>query len=192
MTKDTIKNLALILLLGITIFSVIRYASELRARFRLEDNLTQAQSEISVLTQQKQNLLQKLEKEQKLNEQLTQRNVNLKAYLIASKGRIRRFFQENTKIQDELGDINAKFEILKAENRALIDIHKRIYVENEQFKVKMGSVAELKKAIKELKASKRKGAGWQIEGNRGFLIKDGHLTSEKVKIEVTPVPGKSM
>ena len=188
MNKDAIKNLALILLLGVAAFSVVRYVSELKARFRLQDSLTQSQGEAAVLTQEKQNLLQELGKEKELNEQLAAKNTNLKAYLTASKDRMTRLFRDNSKTQDELENINAKFAVLKAENRALIDSHKRSYIENEQFKLKLNSVVELRKAIRELRAKKSKASGLEIEGNQGFLIRGGRSTLEKIKIEVIPAP----
>ena len=186
MNKDAIKNLAIILLLGVAVFSMVRYVSELKARFRLQDSLAQAQGEVAGLTQEKQNLLQELGKEKKLNEQLVARNVNLRAYLKASKERMGRLFRDNSKLEET----SIKFAVLKAENRALIDIHRRIYTENEQFKNKLGSVVELKKAIKELKTRKRKVLGPETDGNQGFLIKDGQLTSGKIKIEVIPAKTK--
>jgi len=186
MNKDAIKNLALILLLGIATFSVIKYVSELKARFRLQESLTQAQVEVVALTQERQNLLQELGKEKEVNEQLAARNVKLKIYSKASKIRMTRLFQDNSKLQDKLEDTNAKFAILKAENKALINSHKRIYSENEQFKLKLSSVVELKKAIRELRTKRPKSSNLTIEGNQGFLIKDGRSTSEKIKIEVVP------
>ena len=186
MNKDKIKNLALILLLGISAFSMIRYVSELKARFRLQDNLTQSQGEVAALTQEKQNLLQELGKEKEFNAQLTAKNVNLKAYLKASKERITRSFRDISKAQNELEDVSAKFSVLKAENKALIDSRKRIYLENEQFKLKLSSVVELKKLIRELRFGKSKTPDLGIEGNQGFLIKDGRSTLEKIKIEVIP------
>lgn len=190
MNKDAIKNLALILLLGVAAFSMVRYVSELKARFRLQDSLAQAQGEVVVLTQEKQNLLQELGKEKKLNQQLAAKNVNLMNYLKASKDRIMRLFRDNSKTQNELEEINAKFAVLRAENRALIDSHKRSYVENEQFKLKLSSVVELKKAIRELRAKNSKIPGLAREGNRGFLIRDGRLTLDKIKIEVIPAKTK--
>ena len=157
-----------------------------RTRFRLQDSLTQAQGEVAALTQEKQNLLQELEKEKKFNEQLAAKNANLKAYLKASKGRMKRLFRDNSKTQNELEEINAKFAVLKAENRALIVSHKRNYIENEQFKLKLSSVVELKKAIRELRMKRPKDLGLETEGNRGFLIREGRSTSEKIKIEVVP------
>ncbi|MFH0917577.1 MAG: hypothetical protein V1830_00405 [Candidatus Omnitrophota bacterium] len=190
MNKDTLKNLGLILLLGITAFSMVRYVSELKARFRLQDSLTQAQGEVAGLTQEKQNLLQELGKEQGLNEQLSAKNVNLKAYLKASKNRLTRLFRDNSKAQNELEETNAKFAVLKAENRALIASHKRNYLESEQLKFKLSSVAELKKAIRELRTKRFKTPDLETEGNQGFLIRDGRLTSEKIKIEVIPARTK--
>ncbi|MCX5699530.1 MAG: hypothetical protein NTX01_07515 [Candidatus Omnitrophica bacterium] len=188
MNKDAVKNLALILLLGVAAFSMVRYVSELKARFRLQDNLTQAQGEVAVLAQEKQNLLQELGKEKKLNERLAAKNVNLKVYLKASKDRMTRLFRDNSKTQNEFEEISAKFAILKAENRALIDSHKRSYIENEQFKLKLNSMVELRKAIRELRAKMFKALDLGTEGNQGFLIWNGRSTVEKIKIEVNSAP----
>ena len=192
MNKEAIKNLAFILLLGITAFSMIRYVSELKARFRLQDSLIQAQGDVTVLTQERQNLLQELGKEKKLNEQLAAKNVKLKAYSKASKVRMARFFRDNSRTQNEFENINDKFAILKAENRALIGRYKRSYIENEQFKLKLSSVVELKKAIRELRTKKPKASGLAMEGNQGFLIRNGRSTLEKIKIEVIPASYKSL
>ena len=192
MNKEAIKNLAFILLLGITAFSMIRYVSELKARFRLQDSLIQAQGDVTVLTQERQNLLQELGKEKKLNEQLAAKNVKLKAYSKASKVRMARLFRDNSRTQNEFENINDKFAILKAENRALIGRYKRSYIENEQFKLKLSSVVELKKAIRELRTKKPKASGLAMEGNQGFLIRNGRSTLEKIKIEVIPASYKSL
>lgn len=187
MNKSTGKNIALILLLSITALSMVKYVSELKARYRLQDSLAQSQGEVVVLTQEKQNLLQELEKEKVLKEQLAQNNANLKDNLRASKAKIIRLFQDNSKVQARLQDANAMFSILKAENKALMDSRKRIAIENEEFKIKLSSVDELKKVIKQLKADKRRASVLEIEGNKGYLIKNGQPTArEKIKIEVIP------
>ncbi len=191
MNKDAVKNIALILLLGITVFSMVKYVSELRERFRLQDNLTQAQDQVTALAQEKQNLLQDLKKEKESKEQLEQQNAKLKGCLRASGNRIKRLFQDNAITRNNLEEASARLSILKAENRALIESHKRIYMENEGFKLKLSSVVELKKAIKELRAKKRRNFDSEAEGNQGFLIKDGRPTAlEKVKIEVLPAQTK--
>jgi len=185
-----IKNLALILLIGVTAFSMIRYVSELKARFRLQESLMQAQGEVETLTQEKHNLSQELSKEQESNAQLTARNVKLRAYLKASTTRMGGLFRANSKAQNELEAINAKFAILKAENKALIAGHQRSYVENEQLRFKLSSVVELKKAIRELRMNKTEAPNFRTEGNQGFLIRDGRSTLEKIKIEVIPAKTK--
>jgi len=180
--------LGLVLLLGIAVFSMVRYVAEVKERLRLQDNLTQSQDQVTSLVQEKQNLLQELGKEQELNDQLTDKNTYLKANLKASKERMSRLFRDNTKAKDDLDKVNAKFSVLKAENKALIRAHERIYTENEQYKFKLGSILELRKAIRELRTHKRKDLGLEMPGNQGFLIKDGRSTSDKIKIEVIPAP----
>ncbi len=187
MNKGVVKNILIILLLSITGFSMVRYLSELKARYRLQDSLVKAQDEVVLLVQEKQNLLQELGKEKEIKGQLVIRNTELKDYLRASNHKITRLFQDKSRVQHSLEDTSAKFSILKAENRALIDQHKRIYAENEQFKVKLNSVVELRKAIRELKVRKRKTPMLESEGNRGFLIRNGQLNiPERIKIEVVP------
>ncbi|MDD5477334.1 MAG: hypothetical protein PHG87_03920 [Candidatus Omnitrophica bacterium] len=191
MNKDAVKNIVLILLLGITVFSMVKYVSELRERFRLQESLVQTQDQVTVLAQEKQNLLQDLKKEKESKEQLELKNAKLKGYLRAGGNRIRRLFRDNAISQNNLEDASARLSILKAENRALIDSHKRIYMENEGFKLKLSSVVELKKAIKELKAKKRRSPDSEAGGNQGFLIRDSQPTAlEKVKIEVLPAQTK--
>ena len=132
MGKGFVKNMVIILLVSITVFSIMRYLSELKLRYRLQDNLTQAQAQIAALAQAKQNLLQELGKEKELTGQLVLKNTDLKDYLKASKNRITHFFQDNARTQKKLEDTSAKFSILKAENLALIDSRKRIYKENDK------------------------------------------------------------
>jgi hypothetical protein len=187
MSKGFLKNMVIILLLSVTIFSIVQYLSELKTRYRLQDTLTQAQTQITALAQSKQNLLQELEKEKELAGQLVLKNTDLKEYLRASKNKITQSFQDNARIQQRLEDTSAKFSILKAENLALIDSRKRIYVENEEFKSKLNSVVELRRAIRELKARKHEASIMETGGNQGFLFKDGQSTAlEKIKIEVIP------
>ena len=164
MNKDAVKNLALILLLGITAFSMVRYV--------------QVKGEVVVLTKEKQNLLQELGKEKELREQLALKNTNLKDYLRAGKNRIVRLFRDNSRIQNNLEDVSAKLSILKAENRMLIDSRKRIYLENKQFKARLSSV-------------KRRTPDLEVEGNQGYLLKAGQKTTPaKIKIEVVPAQTK--
>jgi regulator of replication initiation timing len=191
MNKNMFKNVVIILLLGIATFSMFKYVSELKAIFRLQDSLTQTQDQVAVLAQEKQNLLQELDKEKELKTQLALKNKGLKDYLKASKDRIARLFHDNEVIQSDREEVLVKFSILKAENQALIDRQKRLYLANEQFKSKLSSVVELKKAIRELKSRKHKAPDLIAEGNQGFLIKDGRSNDlGNIKIEVVPARTK--
>lgn len=178
----------MVLLIGISIFSMFRYVAELKERFRLKESLEESQDQVVTLVEEKQNLLQELGKEQELNAQLMQRNAGMRAHLQAAKERMSKLFRERTDLQDDLEKTKNKFAILKAENTALISAHKRLYAENEHYRFKLGSVVELRKSIKELKTGKRMALGLELPGNKGYLIKDGRSTTEKVRIEVIPAP----
>ena len=180
MNKETVKNIALILLAVIAVFSTVRYAGELRLKLTLQNSLLRAQKEVADLTQEKQKLLQELGKEKELSGQLALKNGVLKAYLTAAKERISRLFRDKA-------NANARLSILKAENRVLIDSHKRLYLENERLKATLNSVVELRKAIRELKSRKRGDKSFMKDGNRGYLLRQGKSTSQ-AKIVVMPAP----
>ena len=116
---------------------------------------------------------------------LEAQKISLKEYLRASQKRITRSFVDLKSANKKIELLDSQFNVLKAENSALLE-EKQVFVqENDAMKIKLGSIDELKKAIRELKIQHR------LKGNRGFVIKDGQNTQNtKVKIEVTPVPVK--
>lgn len=177
------KNLALILLLGIAVFSMVKYRFELKVKYALQEELGKAQSQITTLANEKQNLLQDLKKEKELTTALEEKNSRLKENLKASTNKIKRLFSDNGQVKESLEETEARLSVLKAENKALIDSRKKIQSENEQFKMKFNSISELKQAIRDLKVNRRRSQDLAAEGNQGFLFKDGHST---VKIEVIP------
>ena len=153
-------------------FLALRYISSLK-------------QSISALENQKQNLLQELEKEKNTVKELNLRSAGLKSYLIAFKKRLSKSFLALDNAQYKLEHLNSQFSILKAENNALLEDKQRLSQENDEMKMKLSSVNELRKAIRELKLKPR-----IIEGNKGYLIKDGQPTvTPKVKIEVVPAQG---
>ena len=173
MNKRILINIIILLLASSSVFLGFRYVSSLK------DN-------ISALENQKQNLLQELEKEKASVQQLAAKNTGLKNYLKGAHKRLNKSFAALSQEEERLAKLNAQFSIVKAENGALLEERDRITDENEAMKVKLSSVDELKKAIRELKRQAQK------EGNQGFLIRDGKLTSPaKVKIEVSPAPIKN-
>lgn len=198
--KGQIKNIVIILLLTITVFSVYKFISSLREKYELLNSLNLTKQQVAALEEEKQNLLQEIEKDKLLQQKLTQQNLGLKEYLIAGKVRLAKLFKAYGGAQKAIGRINSKFSLLKVENTALLDEKERIVKENESLKAKLTSAIELKNAIRQLKKQAQK-IGIQIikktdtrktlEGNKGYVIKDGKpYNPAKVKIEVIPASEK--
>ncbi|MDD2680180.1 MAG: hypothetical protein PHO03_05245 [Candidatus Omnitrophica bacterium] len=165
-----LRNILILLLAAGAILVVLRYVASLKEN-------------IASLENQKQNLLQDLEKEKKAVQRFSARNAGLRDYLRAAHRKLKKLFLNSGLAKEQLEKFNLKFSILRAENKALLDERQRLVQENASLKTKLNSVDELKKAIRELKRRAK------IEGNRGFLIKNGQpTTSAKVRIEVIPAP----
>lgn len=190
-------------LIGITIFSAFQYVSSLKEKYDLQNSLNQIKKQVADLELARQSLLQEVEQEKELQKALTQENSNLKGSLEVNNEKLTKLgavFQDASRT---IEDLNSRISILKAENAALAEKKEKLALEltavsqeNEALNSRLSSVRELKRAIKELKKKASKGAEEikaiaktrnVIEGNRGFLIKDGKPTyPAKVKIEVTP------
>jgi len=202
MHKGMLKNILIVLLAGTTIFSVFKYALSFKEKYVLLNTLNQLKEEVAALEDDKQALKEKLGEEKELNTKLDREILEIKEYLKASKKRLAKLFADYGQTQKTIEDLNSKFSILKAENTALRDEKERlnsqltqISEENKSLKLKLDSIAELKKRIKELKRQVHRitvitKVGKIIEGNQGFLIKDGKSTyPARAKIEVIPAPG---
>lgn len=169
MHKNVLRNIIILLLASSLVFLVVRYISSLKGQVRTLEN-------------QKQNLLQELEKEKIVVQDLNIKNTGLKKNLKATYKRLNKSFQEIDVQETKFEQLSSKFSLLKAENSALLTEKDGLVKENEGLKVKLSSVKELKKAIQELKHGKV-----LTDGNRGFLVKDGQSTAvSRVKIEVIP------
>jgi len=208
MNKGMLKNVLIVLLVTITIFSVFKFISSLKEKHDLLNSLNESKAQVQNLEKEKQNLLQTLEKGKLAEQKLSHENSELKSNLRASMVKITKIFKVTQEAQKTAEQLNSQNSILKAENAALIDQTDKLKAkfsqvsqENEEMKVKLNSVTELKKAIRELKKQPHKEnaeikqtieqAEKIVDGNRGFLMKDGQVTyPAKVKIEVTPAPKK--
>jgi chromosome segregation ATPase len=206
MKKERLKNLSLVFLLGLTVFSVFKYIYSLREKYDLVNALGQIMEEAAILASEKQALVIEVEREKELQQQLTQENSVLNENLRISEQRLAQLDSDFAKAQESIEELNSKFALLKAENSALIERKDQLNTqlsevsqENVNLKAKMSSITELKKAIRELKKQvrkvgvtireKMKPAPKAVEGNRGYLIKDGKFTyPSRVKIEVIPAP----
>ncbi len=208
--KD-LKIILIAFLLGASIFSVVKYAASLKEKQLLQASLEERKAEISALQNEKQNLVQEIGKEKELNLKFMQRNALLKDNLKAGKNRLGRLFVKYNQAEGDVDRLNSQVAILKAENTAVRAEGEKLKLElaqagqeNERLNSRLNSVAELKKAIRELKTKKdvpsveikkievKKKPTPEVEpmGNRGYIIKDGvpffGVSSVKVKIEVNP------
>lgn len=199
------KNIAIVLLVTITAFSIFKYSASIKEKYDLSEMLNLAKEQITALEKEKQGLLGTLQKERELEQQLTQKNSGLRDNLKAAKNRLARLFRQAAEAEKEIDKLDSQFSLIKAENQALVEKEEKwklVAQENESLKVKLSSVAELKKAIRDLKkqAGKARVENQQkkmplsekiVEGNYGYVIKDGQYNyPAKVKIEVTPAPIK--
>lgn len=211
MKNPKVILIAFLFLSGITAFSLFKYLWSLKEKYDLLGRLNKIKEQTSLLEKDKQNLLQTLEKERQLEQQLTLQNTGLKEELKVSEEKLTQLNQDFIQGQNTIAQLNSEITNLKTESNTLKEERDSLQAqffqlteEKESLKARLGSIVELKKAIKEIKkqmrnvgakimqkAKEMKAAGLTgpLEGNQGFLIKDGKPTyPAKVKIEVTPAP----
>jgi chromosome segregation ATPase len=177
------------LLVGVTIFSISKYARIAKEKIRLQDLLNQANTQVAGLQVQKQNLLQSLEQEKDSGRLL-------KAQVRASSRRLKRVNADLDKARTEATQLSAQLSSLQEENSSLKGERDALKKEMDLLDAKLSSVTELRKAMRELKKQGRRvgvqmirAGETQDEGNRGFVIKDGKsTTAPAVKIDVLPAP----
>ncbi|MDI6758309.1 MAG: hypothetical protein QMD94_01345 [Candidatus Omnitrophota bacterium] len=191
------KNILIVFLLSIAAFSIFKFISIQKEKYELISELDRAKHGIAVLEKEKQNILQEIEKEKDINRKIEQKNTELKKYLKADKTKIISLFIDLKETNQAVEGLSSKISLLKLENETLQQEKERFSQEIEGFKVKLNSINELKKAIKELKKQARKTRleiknpvkiNKAIEGNRGYLIKNGEQAhSTNLRVEVIPV-----
>jgi chromosome segregation ATPase len=155
---------------------------DIRAYFLLTSKLVRTNRE---LEETQTRLGQEQKEKQQIQEELE-----------ATRGQLKKVKAELKGTQRELKIVNNKLSGAEKNNLLLVE-------EKERLEAKLGSLKELKKAIKEVKVEYRKQAFQQhiakkehqkeadaqklTQGNHGFLIKNGQLLyPPKVKIEVSP------
>lgn len=199
------KVVLIAFLVGITIFTGFKYFSALKEKYDLSLNLNQVNSQVAALENEKQSLMQDLDKEKELQKAFSQENLQLKDDLKLNNDRLSQLDAEFQTAQKTVEELNAKISVAKAENIALRDQIESLKIEatqatqdKEKLEARLGSIKELKNAIRELRQkirlakkdlkirTKREEI---IIGNLGYIIKDGKPTyPSKVKIEVQPLP----
>jgi len=194
MKNDILKNIVIAFLLGLAVFIVFRHLAVVREKIILSSTLHQKQAEITGLQQE-------LSRQKEEGRILLQQKSGLKAYAGAAKRRLGRLFSDVILFKGKVQELDGKMIILKTENQELLDEKNRIAQENQDYKAKFSSIPELKKAIREIKIQahkpkpqipeKAQEGSVMVEGNRGFLVKDGKPTTPaKIVIEVVPAPAK--
>jgi len=188
MPKNYNTILVITFLIGVIIFSIFKYVITLRENHDLTLALDQAKNQIVILDSQKQNLLQTIEKEKIAQRKLSEMNLELKDYLKASRKRLARLFKGYAQQRKLAQETSKKINLLKTENKFLIKSRARLVNENEYYLMRLNSVSELRKAIREVNRgiNTYKMARFP-KGNQGFVIKDGKPTcAAKIKIQVEP------
>jgi chromosome segregation ATPase len=209
MGKMPVKHFKIILiafLAGMSLFIIFKYILTLKEKYDLLNTLNQAKEQLAALELEKQNLLQEIEKEKEIQKVFAQENLGLQGNLHASQEELVKLKTDFTQLNKVIEELNSQFAILTTENTALREEEdklklelSRVSQEKDDLKARLSSIAELKKAIRELKIKMRQEKVSEvkeviksrkiIEGNHGFLIKDGRPTyPTKVKIEVIPAP----
>ncbi len=185
----------LALLAGITLFSVYQYLQGLKEKYALLNTLNEVKNQVTVLENEKQNLLQTLEKEKEASQQLKALNSRLKDNLRAGIREIAHLNAELQKTRLVLEQANAQVAGLKDENATLKSQRDKLAEEKQGLLARLGSLRELKKALIELRkqalevGAEMKEQSQSEEGNKGFVIKDGKSTyPAQVRIEVAPAP----
>ncbi len=200
MNPGKAKNYKIILtalLVGITIFSVFKYVAALKEKYDLLKNLSQVKGQVAALEQA-------IEKERELQNTLAQENLTLKDELKTNTDKLTQLDLDLQNSQKTIEQLTSQIALSKAENTALREEEDKLALELTQvsqerdiLKARLSSIPELKKAIKEAKMRIPKVKAMIreitrkrriIEGNRGFLIKNGMSTFPitKIKIEVMP------
>ena len=191
-----LKNIMIVLLIGIAAFSAYEYVIVLKENNGLMSQLAEKRIIINALENEKQKLLTSLEKEKSQGQKLAQEKAELIVNLKASRQRLSKLFSGFSQSQKALDTLNMKISLLRSENAALIEQKNSLARNNEALETKLNSLVELKKAIQEIKKQARRVSIQMIEqvqsektfeGNQGYMVKDGKPTlPKKIKIEVTP------
>jgi len=194
------KVILTILLVGITIFCVFKYIVALKEKYALLKNLNQAKAQVVALGEE-------IDKEKELEKALSQENVTLKDEMKTNADKLAQLDAGLKSSQNTIDELTSQIALAKAENAALREEKDKLSLElvqvsqeKDTLKARLSSIPELKKAIKEVKIQIRKAKVMMkeitkkrriIEGNRGFLVKNGESTFPVTKIKIEVMPAQS-
>lgn len=194
--QELIRIALLTFLIGGTVFSGFKYISYMKERHNLVSTIKQLGEQIQALETEKQGLFQGLEKEKDQNQRLEGENAQLNA-------RLTKLDADFTEAQQAVERLSAEITLLRAENVAVREQDNSLKLqftqlvqERDTLKVRLSSLPELKKAIRDLKVQMRLAVrqkrhqvekGRFIVGNKGYVIREGKSTlPTKIIIQVIP------
>lgn len=187
MTKEMLKNILIVLLLTLTAFSIFKYSASIKEKENLLSTLTQMRQRVTNLENEKESIAEELKEEKELELKLAAEITELNVSLKNSEDKATKLFWELKEVKGSQEEMNNQFLLLRDKYSALTEERGLIIQENGALKTKLSSIAELKKAIKELKRQKRL-ARKKAKGNRGYIMKQRQPVPPKIKVEVIPAP----
>lgn len=123
-----LANILILLLASCSVFLALRYI------FALKENIVSLRNNPSILENQKQNLLQDLEKEKNALQQVKAKNIGLRVYLKSAHQRLNHSLEALNQAEEKMDKLGAQLAILKAENSALLEDREKLTRENEAMK----------------------------------------------------------
>lgn len=191
------KNFKIILiafLIGITAYSIFKYVSFLQEKSDLMNALSQIKEQAAALEDEKQNLLQGLEKKKELQQQLIRENMGLRRSLRIRIEKLAQVDAELAMAEQSIKQLNSRLVSVQEEKDSLNTHLIQVTQEKDNLQTRLNSLVELKKKIREIKIQMlktglrigRKSSNKNIiKGNRGFLVRNGRSTyPTKIQIEV--------
>lgn len=201
-----LRNVLIAFLLGAGLVSVLHYSFLLQEKAGLSRALEEVNARILVLEKDKAHLVQSLNAGREALKKLDEEKTLLDRTIEAQGKSISALTVELEKTNGRLEELNSGYSLLRCENTALKA--QLFFVAREEAKMRysMTSLPELKKAIRGLKKKKtrvpaspvvrkerpkRAAEGQILEGNKGFLTRNGKPTFVKtIKIEVVPTSSR--
>lgn len=202
---------SLLFMIGIAGFCLYEYIGARQENANLQSEVIQIQQDISQLELVRDNLSDDLDKAREYEKALITENTGLKDKVQADQAAFTALEATLQETKNSIDTLNAQISVARQENTALVTQIGGLKVqlsstvqEKDQMAATLSSVAELKKAIRELKRKARlsrrstavtvvrdehKQVKEIIFGNRGFLVRDGRaFTPSHVRIEVQVTP----
>ncbi|HOU36324.1 MAG TPA: hypothetical protein PLJ26_00205 [Candidatus Omnitrophota bacterium] len=203
----------LLILTGITGFSVYKYAVSMQEKAGLQTELEQVRQEISRIEQVRDNLKNDLVLAREYEQRLVLENTGLKSQIKDDQVKFSMLEAAIAEAQGQVDALAEQISVARQENAALVvqlDGMKAQLLnasrEKESMQATLSSVDALKRAIKDLRRKTRlarkassitvvvdekKQVRQIILGNKGYIIRDGKMVKpERVKIEVQPSAGE--